>query len=1222
MGKKDTHKYERLQNLIQLLLDHPEGLTRAEIARRLGVNRSTAGRYLDELSLPDGLHAPVYEVSPERYTIDRDAYRVEISVNIHEALAILLAARLLTTRTDKHYPAAAAALRKLARELEKLAPQFSLHMKRAADALDGLHRRQDSAFLEVLYSLTQAWSRGSKVYLTHEMEDGQTFAYTFAPYFIEPYAIGRTMHVIGLREPPGEIRTFKIERIRTIRILDESYTIPDSFDPSEYLKDAWGIWTAESAPQTIRLRFSPRVAKRVQETLWHHTQQIMPQPDSSLIWQAQIADWREMLPWIRGWGADCEVLEPENLRKQMEQEIQKMANAYGVLIQRSPLYALWAKTDRRDEQMHPLLYHLIDVGECARLLWESGLSTSLKSQIASDLKCSLQESENLFAFLAALHDIGKASPAYQTRYPPSPTALKELQALGFTLPDSPITHFVSHGTVSTHILKDLLQAIQSDQYINRRLAHAVGGHHGLWPSTLDVQTLDDKAHSQKGDGLWETMQRELFTILWKLYKPPENFGFPSDTVAQNRLLTLLSGFITAADWLGSIQTFFDFQGKILPPEVYRQQATANAKNALQETGWLDAWQPTGEKTAFEVIFPFLPNQIQKTVLEKATDLSQPALLILEAPTGCGKTEAALYLADTWLQQNAGRGLYVAMPTQATSNQMFERTLEFLKKRYPYEKINIHLAHGQAQWHEAMERLKLYAVGDQLEDHLRAEAWFIPRKRTLLAPFAVGTVDQALLGVLQTRHFFLRLFGLAHKVVIFDEVHAYDAYMEELFLRLLTWLRAIGTSVIVLSATLPYETRQKMLAAWVDSNESTMVETPYPRLTLATPKTSESIPLPTTPDRTIILRWSEDSPQAIADLLADQLAHGGCAAVIFNTVRRAQDVFRVVRDQFPFEECLLFHAQTPFAWREVTEKLILNYFGKDGKRPQRAIVVTTQVIEQSLDLDFDLIISELAPVDLLIQRAGRLHRHLRPHRPVRLKNPTIFLIKPGGTLADPEFGNSKFVYEPYLLWQTWRLLEDRDRLRLPSETDALIQAVYRPFRPEEVPANVRDGLEKAWHTLCQHFENEAYTASQSLVDAPNATDRLVTVPFKNLHDDEDPTLHPQARARTRLIAPSVQIVPLHRQPDGSFNLEPDGSGERLTENATPLTFQIKSILKYTLTVHNPRLVNLLAGESTPWRQHAALRYTYPLIFENGRCIYQDLILTIDPVFGFRVDKETA
>ncbi|MFQ5615264.1 MAG: helix-turn-helix transcriptional regulator [Anaerolineales bacterium] len=334
MGKKDERKFENLHKLIQLLLDRPKGLRKAEIARRLGVHRSTAAEYIDSL---EGMNVPVYEASPGRYAIDRDLYEVTVSFSLHESLALHLAARLLTTRTDKHNPHAASALRRLGRALEGLAPLVSDHMKVSADVLDGDERRRDPIFLQILETLTQAWSQGKKVRLTHELENGRVFEYDFAPYFIEPYAVGRTVHVIGKREPPGKIRTFKIERIRTIRLLEDApYTIPKNFDPREQLKDAWGIWFTEREPVTVELKFSRKVAKRVRETVWHHTQQVIENDDGSVTWRAAVAEWREMLPWVRGWGSEVEVVGPRELRLEMIRESRKLSRLYAPTTEEMP----------------------------------------------------------------------------------------------------------------------------------------------------------------------------------------------------------------------------------------------------------------------------------------------------------------------------------------------------------------------------------------------------------------------------------------------------------------------------------------------------------------------------------------------------------------------------------------------------------------------------------------------------------------------------------------------------------------------------------------------------------------------------------------------------------------------------------------------------------------------------------------------------------------------
>lgn len=328
--RRAANKAERLLQIEALLLEHPQGLTQAEIARRVGVHRSTIYRYLPDLD-----QFCVYETPDGKLAIDRDHYLTNVRLTLHEAMAFHLAARLMATRTDKHNPHAASALRKLGIALEKLAPLISEHLASSADVMDDAARRHDPVYLEVLETLTQAWSQGRKAHLWHRMPDGQVFDYDFAPYFIEPYAVGRTSHVIGWREPPGALRTFKVERIQRIELTDEAYTIPEDFDPREKLADAWGIWYTEAEPVEVVLSFHPRVAHRVRETQWHRSEQVEERPDGGLIWRAQVAEPQEMLPWIRGWGADVEVLAPEELRDRLAGEARRLAKAYGWEVHRT-----------------------------------------------------------------------------------------------------------------------------------------------------------------------------------------------------------------------------------------------------------------------------------------------------------------------------------------------------------------------------------------------------------------------------------------------------------------------------------------------------------------------------------------------------------------------------------------------------------------------------------------------------------------------------------------------------------------------------------------------------------------------------------------------------------------------------------------------------------------------------------------------------------------------
>jgi len=332
--ERAANKAERLLQLEQLLLAHPEGLHRAEIARRLGVHRATVGRYIEELSP----RLPIWEEEDGLIGINRDDYLTYVRLTIHESMAIHLAARLMATRTDKHNPHAASALRKLGQALDRFAPLVSRHLLASAEVMDDAARRHDPVYLEVLETLTRAWSEGRMVHLWHRHESGRVYEYNFAPYFIEPYAVGQTAHVIGWREPPAAVRTFKLERIQRIEIIKPSreYTIPDDFDPREKLADAWGIWYTEAEPVEVVLRFHPRVAHRVRETQWHHSEQVEEQPDGYLLWRARIAEPQEMTPWIRGWGADVEVLEPRALREWMMGEAKTMAELYGWHVASSP----------------------------------------------------------------------------------------------------------------------------------------------------------------------------------------------------------------------------------------------------------------------------------------------------------------------------------------------------------------------------------------------------------------------------------------------------------------------------------------------------------------------------------------------------------------------------------------------------------------------------------------------------------------------------------------------------------------------------------------------------------------------------------------------------------------------------------------------------------------------------------------------------------------------
>ncbi|HMN30331.1 MAG TPA: WYL domain-containing transcriptional regulator [Caldilineaceae bacterium] len=319
------NKAARLGQIEALLLMHQEGLIPAEIARKLEVHRSTILRCLPDLPK----HIYVDDLDEGRWKVDRSNYLVQVRLTLHESMAVHLAARLLATRMDKKNPHAAAALRKLGVSLERLAPRISEHLARSADVMDDEAQRHDPRYLVVLETLTLAWAEARRVKLWHRGKDNRISEYDFAPYFIEPYAVGQTTHVLGVHGPKDKRITFKLERIERIEATREPYTLPAGYDPREQLGDAWGIWYTDGKPVDVVLKFHPRVARRVRETRWHRNETVTEEPDGYLIWETKVAEPQEMLPWIRGWGADVEVIEPNDLRLEIARETRRLMILYG-----------------------------------------------------------------------------------------------------------------------------------------------------------------------------------------------------------------------------------------------------------------------------------------------------------------------------------------------------------------------------------------------------------------------------------------------------------------------------------------------------------------------------------------------------------------------------------------------------------------------------------------------------------------------------------------------------------------------------------------------------------------------------------------------------------------------------------------------------------------------------------------------------------------------------
>lgn len=600
------------------------------------------------------------------------------------------------------------------------------------------------------------------------------------------------------------------------------------------------------------------------------------------------------------------------------------------------------------------------------------------------------------AFAAACHDIGKVSPSF---------ADKLRNACGlescFGVAPSLEKDWGGHAGVS--------QAAARAMDTPKWLPEIIGQHHGFSPSIAgkraDAEVFGGTAWQAQRVALVEELKARL--------------GMDWPQVASPAQARVLAGLTSVSDWIGSGQHFEN------PDDPWREKIAV----ALDEAGFVPPTYRQG--LGFTEVFGFEPHPAQARLIETA---DQPGVYVLEAPMGLGKTEAALYAAYRMLEQGQASGIYFALPTQLTSNKIYQRFNAFLQ--------NI-LAEDSPQ-----RALLLHANAWLLEQTEMGEegrpggAWFHQSKRGLLAPFAVGTIDQALMAVMHVKHGFVRAFGLAGKVVILDEVHTYDAYTGTLLDALVKLLRELHCTVIILSATLNQQRRSALLGVPLQSDA-------YPLITAVPAGQAPSelaVPPPTA--ARVRLHMESDDARAVKEAL-DRAASGQQVLWIENTVKEAQARYldlasRAVELGIG---CGLLHSRYTMADRARIEDHWVDLFGKPGwvQRPtQGRILIGTQVLEQSLDIDADFLVSRFAPTDMLLQRMGRLWRHANTPR-LEAARCEAWLLAPAldAAIESPEgaFGASAYVYAPYVLCRSLEVWTKRGEAQLPSDIRSLIEATY-------------------------------------------------------------------------------------------------------------------------------------------------------------------------------------
>lgn len=751
------------------------------------------------------------------------------------------------------------------------------------------------------------------------------------------------------------------------------------------------------------------------------------------------------------------------------------------------IFNYWGKADPDypgDPKWHPLAYHSLDVAACGLVLLESQ-----PTWFAILVRLSGLSEKNLrswVVFLLAIHDIGKYGDGFQNR---CQDWMEKLQGR-----KSNATQNARHDTLGYELAMAYLPVWlgradlgQRGGSLLRPWLAAVTGHHGKPPrsdqgNALVLRNQFPASVLIDAKGLVAEMAPLLLA---------EGCPLPDaahcDGEAFKHASWQLAGLAVAADWLGSNTKWFRYREPDLELAKYWEQiAVPNAQDAVRESGL--ASTSIAPFMGIGSLFDIEPTSLQSWAV--AVPIADgPQIFVLEELTGSGKTEAALTLAARLNAAGRGQGVYVALPTMATADAMFDRVRknDVWKKFFTGNDPQLALAHS-ADWlklrlEEVNRRDAGYGRDEEPSASRNCTAWLSDsRKKALLADFGVGTIDQALLAVLPVRHQSLRLLGLSTKVLVVDEIHACDSYTGELLERLLQFHAALGGSAILLSATLPQSQRARYLRAFASGVGFTAPapeSTTYPLATHlhANGLGEQSITARAEVSRRVVVDAVHDEVAVLRRLFVT-ISSGGCAVWIRNTVVDALDDWRQWNALHPDYPATLFHARFALADRLRIGETVLQDFGpKSGPTTRTSrLVIATQVVEQSLDVDFDDMATDLAPIDLIVQRAGRLQRHVRDVKGNPLQESNRHDERGGARLAvfmpslEGEMKKSWLtqllpraarVYPDHgQLWLTARWLVDNGGFDLPAQARNMIETVYGESAFEAMPEALRPVADNA------------------------------------------------------------------------------------------------------------------------------------------------------------------
>lgn len=825
-------------------------------------------------------------------------------------------------------------------------------------------------------------------------------------------------------------------------------------------------------------------------------------------------------------------------------------------------HLLVAKYDGQGSWL-PYFIHLMDTaGVMEKLVthWLPGHIVEMVTEKYPEIELS-----QLCRFLAMVHDIAKATPVFQAKICDRSEYLKErLTASGFVI--EPLSSF-HYSSKTPHSFAG--EAILLSKGCPEGIAAIVGAHHGVPYSGVEdpedlMEYYEENFYGNRGES---DRQGQQWNSIWEdwIATALSHSGYQTlDELPEidAPVQMILSGLLMMADWIASNADY----APLLTLEDSGEWVKYPERTDLiwERLDFPDQWMPCCwfmDDDIFKQKYGFFPNEMQRQMLRAVEEAPAPGIYVLEAQMGLGKTEAALSAAEILASKWHCEGIFFGLPTQATANGIFPRLQSWAEAEGQAEeiKLGIRLAHGMAMLHKGYRELfrgKASQNEDGSEGGLVVHSWFEGRKQALLSSFVIGTVDQLLMAALQQKHVMLRHLGLSGKVVIIDECHAYDAYMSCYLERALEWLGIYQVPVILLSATLPTERRVKLIEAYLggkpkEESDGWRKNDEYPLLTYTFGNDVRQRVIPVDTPRKQI-RIIKEKEETIIKILKERLSEGGCAGVIVNTVFQAQEIAKKIRRELPEYPVLLVHARFTMADRQKIEEGLLTRIGKNSlPKTRNLIVVGTQILEQSLDIDFDFLITQLAPMDLLLQRMGRLQRHGHRKRPEPLKEPMCIVCK-----SEENSGGSRQIYGDWLLERTEELLPDK--IMLPDDISPLVQETYREMQKGEK-------LFSLWeeHRRKQKMK-ERKAESHRLPEGRQLEETIHGILDHDIRDRESDAL-----ARVRDGESSISVLIMVDIGNGYAGFVPwQSKGEKIPVNHVPSEEECRKILLQRVQLPRP------------------------------------------------------